>query len=147
MLNINVPRSRIDINVTDTVYMHLKIYSNKPLNLFTFISDTVIHKNVSKWSLYSWIAHHLREEMKEGFSVSWQLYFPMESLYFPFYFFFPLLKAKFQRRAHCPGGKDAIDGKGEGTEPLYGRLFGEWLKVKEGWTVRPVAAQRRQGSR
>lgn len=129
------------------MYMHLKIYSNKPLDLFTFISDTVIHKNVSKWSLYSWIAHHLRKEMKEGFSVSWQLYFPMASLYFPFYFFFSLLKAKFQRRAHCPSGKDAIDWKGEGTEPLYGRLFGEWLKVKERWTVRPVAAQRRQGSR
>lgn len=129
------------------MYMHLKIYSNKPLDLFTFISDTVIYKNVSKWSLYSWIAHHLHKEMKEGFSVSWQLYFPMESLYFPFYFFFSLLKAKFQRRAHCPSGKDAIDWKGEGTEPLYGRLFGEWLKVKERWTVRPVAAQRRQGSR
>lgn len=29
-----------------------------------------------------------------------------------------------------------------GTEPLHGRLFGEWLKVKERWTVRPVAAQK-----
>ena len=38
---------------------------------------------------------------------------------FSFLFFF-LLKAKLQRRAHCPGEKDAIDWKAEGTEPLVG---------------------------
>lgn len=36
------PEEKIDMNVTDMVYVHLKVYSNKML--FTLFYDICIHK-------------------------------------------------------------------------------------------------------